>query len=323
MKEVKITDIKGIKVGHAQNLEGGSGTTVILCEEGMLASCEVRGGGPASVETELLDPVKGNQGIHAVMLSGGSAYGLAARGGIMRYLEERGKGKNMRMGVVPIVPGACIFDLPIGDWNFRPGEEMGYQACLNATDGPVAEGNVGAGTGAVLGKMQGRESAMKGGLGHYALQVGDVIVGAIVAVNAVGDVWDPETGKIVAGALSEDRKSFRGLESLLEKFLIPAGGEGENTTIGCVVTNAKLTKAQCKKVAEVAHNGFARSIRPVHTFRDGDCIFSVTSNEVEVTDVDAVAALAAKVMERAVISAAKHAEPAYGLSAYKEFDWID
>jgi len=208
MKEVKITDIKGIKVGHAQNPEGGSGTTVILCEDGMLASCEVRGGGPASVETELLDPVKGNQGIHAVMLSGGSAFGLAARGGIMRYLEERGKGKNMRKGVVPIVPGACIFDLPIGDWNFRPGEEMGYQACLNATDGPVAEGNVGAGTGAVLGKMQGFENAMKG--------VKDTISNEVTSADAADAVTNLVTGSTKM-ATNFDENLGNTLDSLFGK----------------------------------------------------------------------------------------------------------
>ena len=313
MKEVRITDIKGVTVGHAQNLEGGSGCTVLLFDGAYLASCDVRGGGPASKETELLKPTCANQGIHAIMLSGGSAFGLDAASGAMQYLEERGKGYPIAGGVVPIVPGASLFDLPIGDWNCRPDKAMGYQACLNAKGGDVEEGVVGAGTGASVGKYLGKGHLMKSGLGTYALQVGDIIVGAIVAVNAVGDVYDIDTNEIIAGCFDTKPGEWVGQKKLFEQFLCPPPVAGGNTTIGCVVTNAKLDKAMMRKMAEVAHNGFARAIRPVHTLGDGDTIFTVTSGEFE-ADANAVHALAAEVMARAVMRAAKLSRSAYGLT---------
>lgn len=260
MKEVSITDIKGIKVGHAQDVEGGTGCTVILCEEGAYAGVDVRGGGPASRETELLKPVNLVEQIHAVMLSGGSAYGLDAASGAMQYLEENGKGFDVGIGVVPIVCGASLFDLVVGDPKCRPDKAMGYQACLNASSQKPAEGNVGAGTGATVGKFLGMEYMMKSGLGTYAVQMGEWIIGAIVAVNALGDVIDVDTGKRIAGILNKDKTAIYNTEACMyEEYDKNRNVFSGNTTIGCVVTNAKLTKTQANKVASIAHNGFARA----------------------------------------------------------------
>jgi L-aminopeptidase/D-esterase-like protein len=319
MKEVSITDIKEIKVGHAQDVEGGTGCTVILCEEGANAGVDVRGGGPASRETELLKPVNLVEQIHAVMLSGGSAYGLDAASGAMQYLEENGKGFNVGIGVVPIVCGASLFDLVVGDPKCRPDKAMGYQACLNASSQKPAEGNVGAGTGATVGKFLGMEYMMKSGLGTYAVQMGEWIIGAIVAVNALGDVIDVDTGKRIAGILNKDKTAIYNTEACMyEEYDKNRNVFSGNTTIGCVVTNAKLTKTQANKVASIAHNGFARAIRPVHTMADGDTIFVLATGEEEVMP-DAVGALAAEVMARAINRAVYMAEPAYGLKAAKDF----
>lgn len=319
MKEVKITDIKGIKVGHAQDIEGGSGCTVILCEDGAYAGVDVRGGGPASRETELLKSVNMVEQIHAVMLSGGSAYGLDAGSGAMQYLEERGKGFDVGVGIVPIVCGASLFDLVVGDPKCRPDKAMGYEACLNASIDKPEEGNVGAGTGATVGKFLGMEYMMKSGIGTFAIQIGDWIMGAIVAVNALGDVIDVDTGKRIAGILNKEMTALYDTEkTMYEEYDKNRNVFSGNTTIGCIVTNAKLTKPQANKVASIAHNGFARAIRPVHTMADGDTIFALATGEVEVMP-DAVGALAADVMARAINRAALTAEPLYGLKAAKDF----
>ncbi|HPO04683.1 MAG TPA: P1 family peptidase, partial [Bacillota bacterium] len=215
MKEVNITDIKGIKIGHAQDIEGGTGCTVILCEEGAFAGVDVRGGAPASRETELLRPVNMVEQIHGVMLSGGSAYGLDAGAGAMKYLEERGKGFDVGVALVPIVCGASLFDLVVGDPKCRPDQDMGYRACLNASSEKPDEGNVGAGTGATVGKFLGMDFMMKSGLGTYAVQMGDWILGAIVAVNALGDVIDADTGKPLAGILNKDKTSLYSTEEAM------------------------------------------------------------------------------------------------------------
>jgi L-aminopeptidase/D-esterase-like protein len=319
MKEVSITDIEGIKVGHAQDIEGGSGCTVVLCEKGAFAGVDVRGGGPASRETELLKPVNMVEQIHAVMLSGGSAYGLDAGAGAMKYLEENNIGFDVGVGVVPIVCGASLFDLVVGDPKCRPDKEMGYQACKNASNEKPAEGNVGAGTGASVGKFLGTEYMMKGGLGTYAVQVGDLIVGAIVAVNGLGDVVDVDTGKRLAGILNKEKTAISNTEeTMYAEYANNRNVFSGNTTIGCIITNAKLTKTQANKIASIAHNGFARAIRPVHTMADGDTIFTLSYGEVEVMP-DAVGALAADVMSRAINRAVLEAEPAYGLKAARDF----
>ncbi|MEL7565878.1 MAG: P1 family peptidase [Dehalobacterium sp.] len=319
MKEIRITDIKGIKVGHAQDFEGASGCTVILCEKGAWAGADIRGGSPASRETDLLKPVNMVEKIHAVMLSGGSAYGLDAASGAMAFLEEKGVGFDVGIGVVPIVCGASLFDLIVGDPKCRPDKEMGYKACKNAGNEPVTEGNVGAGTGATVGKFLGIEHMMKSGLGIYALEIGELQVGAIVAVNALGDVVDVDTGKIIAGILNEDNTKLSNTEEMIyaqydrDKNIFTG-----NTTLGCVVTNAKLTKTQANKLASIAHDGFTRAIRPVHTMADGDSIFVMATGEIEAMP-DAVGALAVEVMGRAINRAARAAEPAYGLKAARDF----
>jgi L-aminopeptidase/D-esterase-like protein len=319
MKEARITDINGIRIGHAQKAEGGTGCTVIICEAGATAGVDVRGGGPASRETELLRPVNLVEQIHAVMLSGGSAYGLDAGSGAMKYLEEKGVGFDVGVGVVPIVCGASLFDLVVGDPKCRPDAAMGYEACENATSEPPAEGNAGAGTGATVGKYLGIERMMKSGLGTYALQIGDLIVGAIVAVNALGDIVDVDSGKRLAGILSADGSEISSTEEMMyAEYANSRNVFSGNTTLGCIVTNGKMTKTQATKIASIAHNGFARAIRPVHTMVDGDTIFVLSTGEVEV-QLDAVGALATEVMARAINRAAMEAKPAYGLKAASDF----
>lgn len=320
MKEIKINEIKGIKVGHAQDVNGATGCTVILCEQGAWAGVDVRGGAPASRETELLKPINLVEQIHGVMLSGGSAYGLDAASGAMSYLEEKGVGFDVGVGVVPIVCGASLFDLVVGDPKCRPDKVMGYEACKNANGSDVAEGNVGAGTGASVGKLHGMDHMMKSGLGIYALQVGDLQVAALVAVNALGDVVDVDTGKIIAGLLKEDHTGLTStVAAMYEQLSRKDNFFSGNTTLGCIVTNAKLTKNQANKIASIAHNGYARAIQPVHTMADGDTIFVMATGEVEALP-DAVGALATEVMARAINRAAKMAEPAYGLKAARNFE---
>lgn len=320
MKEINISEIKGIKVGNAQNIEGATGCTVILCEEGAWAGVDVRGGGPASRETELLKPINLVEQIHAVMLSGGSAYGLDAGSGAMEYLEEKGVGFDVGVAVVPIVCGASLFDLVVGDPKCRPDKMMGYEACKNAGIIEPEEGNFGAGTGASVGKFLGVERMMKSGLGIYAVQIGNIQCAAVVAVNGLGDVVDVDTGKRIAGILSEDKSTLSSTEEIMfaeiDKNRNVFSG---NTTLGCIVTNAKLTKSQANKLASIAHNGYARAIRPVHTSVDGDTIFVMATGEVEV-GVDALGALATDVMARAINRAARKAESAYGLKGAKEFE---
>ena len=319
MKEVSISDIMGIKIGHAQSLEGGTGCTVILCEDGAYAGVDVRGGGPASRETELLKPVNMVEQIHAVMLSGASAYGLDAGSGAMQYLEEKGKGFDVGVGVVPIVCGASLFQLVIGDSKCRPDKAMGYEACLNESSEKSHEGNIGAGTWATVGKFLGMDYMMKSGLGTYGLQIGDLLIGAIVAVNALGDVIDVDSGKRLAGILNKEKTAIYDTEkTMYEEYDKNRNVFSGNTTIGCIVTNAKLTKTQANKIASIAHNGFARTIRPVHTMADGDTIFVLATGEAEVMP-DAVGALSAEVMAKAVNRAVMAAEPAYGLKCARDF----
>lgn len=313
MKSIRMSDIKGIEVGQAQDTAGGSGCTVILCKEGCVAGVDVRGGGPATRETDLLNPINMVQKIHAVCLSGGSAFGLDAASGVMRYLEEQDCGHDMGFVKVPIVCGASLFDLGVGDVKCRPDQAMGYEACHHLQT-EIAEGNVGAGTGASVGKMLGKEHAMKSGLGTCGIQVGDVQVAAIVAVNACGNVVDEHTQKDVAGILVNGNivSTEEAMLEMMEKGL-PDG----NTTIGCIVTNAKLDKAQATKVAGIAHNGYARVIRPVHTMSDGDTIFVISTGEVEM-QADVIGVLATDMMAKAIQRAVKKADSAYGLTACKD-----
>lgn len=318
MKEIKITDISGIQVGQAENIEAGTGCTVILCKDGVTAGVDVRGGGPATRETDLLHPINMVQKIHAVMLSGGSAYGLDAASGAMQYLEEHDAGFDMQVARVPIVCGASLFDLSVGDAHIRPDKEMGYAACMDAENDSILEGNHGVGTGASVGKLLGFERAMKSGIGTCGIQAGDLQVAAIVAVNACGNVVDYETNEQLAGVYDVDSGTILKAEDVLFQQMdalrkLPEG----NTTIGCVVTNAKLDKAQCTKIAGIAHNGYARAIHPVHTMSDGDSIFVLSTGEVEVM-ADAVGMLATEMMAKAIKRAVLHAEGAYGLPAHND-----
>lgn len=320
MKEIKITELKGIKVGHAQDVKGGTGCTVILCEKGACAGVDVRGGAPATRETDLLNPMNMVDLIHGVVLSGGSSYGLDASAGVMTFLEEKGVGFDVGVGVVPIVCAASLFDLIVGDPKCRPDKSMGMEACKNASTGHVEEGNIGAGTGAAVGKLFGTSRMMKSGLGIFGLQIGELQVAAVVAVNALGDVIHVDTGKRIAGLLNETGMELSNTEEAMyvqydEKIQVFSG----NTTIACVITNAKLTKAQANKIASIAHDGYARAIRPVHTMADGDTIFVMATGEIEAMP-DAVGALAAEVISKAINRGVMQAEPAYGLKAAKDFE---
>ena len=320
MKEINITDIKGIKVGHAQNEEAGTGCTVLICEKGAYAGVDVRGGAPASRETQLLNPVNLVEQIHAVVLSGGSAFGLDAAAGVMEYLEKNDIGFDVQVTKVPIVCGAALFDLVVGDHKIRPDKEMGYEACLNATDKECKEGSVGAGIGACVGKMAGMDRTMRGGFGMYGLQVGDLQVVSIVAVNCLGDVINPETGEIVAGLLDEKKEKITSTEEEMYKnYDDKTNLFSGNTTIGITVTNGKMNKAQATKIASMTHNGFARSMRPAHSMYDGDTIYALSTDEVE-ADINVIGALGAKTMAQAVYNAVMKADSGYGIIAAKDFN---
>ena len=319
MKEINITDIKGIEIGQAQNFEAGTGCTAVIAKDGACAGVDVRGGGPASRETDCLRAENMIDRIHCVMLSGGSAYGLEAACGAMDYLEEQGVGFDVGVAKVPIVCGCSLFDLTVGSSSVRPDKAMGYEACKNATNEPPLQGNYGAGTGASVGKYFGMNNCMKSGIGHYAVQAGEVQCGAIVAVNALGDVIDVETNKIMAGLLNDAQTEFIDTNKVMFEEI---SGDRDvwkgNTSLGCVITNAKLTKAQCNKLASIAHNGYAKAIRPVHTSADGDTIYVLSTGEVNVSP-DALGALATEVMAKAINNALRHAKAAYGLKCAADF----
>ena len=310
-KEIPITEIEGFSIGNAEY--EGTGCTVILMNPAAMTGVDIRGGGPASREAALLNPLAANDAVNAILLSGGSAFGLAAADGVMKYLEERNIGFPTDYGVVPIVCASCLFDLPVGDASIRPDAALGYQACMNA--GNFQEGNYGAGTGASCGKLGGIEMAMKSGLGAFAVQVGDLKVGAVVAANPLGNITDPDDGTILAGMHDN---AFQFLDE--EDYLLAMAEEESaysyhhaNTTLAAVITNAKFSKTELTKIAGVAHNGYARAIRPVHTVYDGDSIYAVSTGAVT-ADITAVSVLASLVVSRAIVSAAMHAESAYGLA---------
>lgn len=310
MHEINITEIENIKIGSAENMEAATGCTVIICERGAPAGVDVRGGGPASRETELLSHQATCSAIHAVLLSGGSAFGLDAAGGVMEYLESRGVGLPVGPTVVPLVCQSCIFDLGIGRSDVRPDKAMAKMACENAELNSPRSGNYGAGAGATVGKLLGSPFAMKSGLGIYALQLGELKVGAVVAVNAFGDVL-AEDGSIIAGLLGDDKRTFRDSEKALYRMAeVPPG----NTTIGAVVTNGKFAKAQMTKIAQMAQDGYSRAIRPVHTTMDGDTVYGLSVGDVE-SNVDLCGTLAARVMAEAIRRAVLSAAGSHGLPA--------
>ncbi|MGH9840552.1 MAG: P1 family peptidase [Blastocatellia bacterium] len=309
-----ITDVAGIKVGHFTDARRPTGCTVILCEEGATAGVDVRGASPGTRETDLLDPLNTVQQVHAVVLAGGSAFGLDAATGVVRWLEERGIGFDVRVARVPIVPAAILFDLGVGDAKIRPDAEAGYKACKAATASAPAEGNAGAGAGATVGKLFGPNRAMKGGIGMASIKLTDgkslLTVGAIVAVNAVGDVIDPATGKTIAGARTKDGKALLGsMNAILRGEPLPPSLGGTATTIGVVATDAKLDKAQATRIAQMAHDGLARAINPIHTASDGDTIFAVaTGKSLRPANVTLIGAVAAEAMAQAVVRAVKAAK---------------
>jgi L-aminopeptidase/D-esterase-like protein len=321
-----ITDVEGIKVGHYTDREGITGCTVVLCEGGAVGGVDVRGSAPATRETDLLRPGNLVQEAHAILLTGGSAYGLDAAGGVMRWLEERGVGFNIVVGVVPIVPAAALLDLTIGNPKARPDAEAGYQACQSATDGPVAEGSVGAGTGAKVGNLLGPKFATKGGLGTASVKIGKgIVVGAIVAVNALGDVVDPDTSTILAGTRKPVVGGFLNTAKQMQGDLGQTILGLANTTLAVVATNAYLTKEGANKVAQMAHDGLARSIRPVHTMFDGDTVFALSTGKppkkgsgADPTVTTVVGIAAADVLAQAVVRAVQQAESLGGLPAARD-----
>lgn len=313
-----ITDIPGIKVGHADDQTALTGCTVILCEKGAVGGVDQRGGAPGTRETDLLRPLHLVQHVHAILLSGGSAFGLDAAGGVMRYLAEKKIGFNTGIARIPIVPAAVLYDLGIGRSDVYPDAAMGYQACLNAVDGQIQIGSVGAGTGATVGKILGIKQAMRSGIGTASLKISNgIVIGAIMAVNSLGDVIDPTQQTIIAGVrplkkgpvkIGGDGKfadTLRVFQSLAGRTILSFAAK-QNTVIGVVATNARLTKEEANKVAQTAHNGLAMTIRPAHTMLDGDTIFTMATGERKV-DVNIIAAFAPQIVAKAILSAVRAA----------------
>lgn len=324
-----ITDVPGIRVGHAENVEALTGCTVILCEKGAVGGVDQRGGAPGTRETDLLKPMHLVQKVHAIVLAGGSAFGLDAATGVVRYLEEMDIGFDVQVAKVPIVPSAILFDLGIGRADVRPDAAMGYKACQEATTEVPQEGNVGAGTGATVGKILGNAGTMKSGIGSASVDLGGrAIVGAIVAVNCFGDVLDPTTGDIVAGARSTKvgpvQIGEEGLFADTQKVMKSMAGKTilriasrSNTVIGVIATNVQLTKEETNFVAQMAHDGLGRTIRPAHTLLDGDTLFAVSTGKKKV-DVNIVGAYAADVVEQSILRAVRAAESVGDFPAAKD-----
>lgn len=318
LERINIENFKGIHVGHAEDIAGGTGCTVVLCPEGGVAGVDVRGGSPGTRDTDALNPVNNRKVVHGILLSGGSSFGLDAAGGVMEYLEERGIGRDVGVGCIPNVCGAILFDLKCGDSKARPGKKMGYAACENAFSGHLRSGNIGAGTGAVIGKVLGRDYAMKGGAGSAAFMVGDLMVGAVMAVNCVGDVFDSKEGRIIAGVLSKDKKSLSSTEEImLGNYRNQKDIFSENTVIGCIITNATLSKPQATKLASIGQNGIARAIRPAHSVFDGDTVFTLSTGNVD-ANFDTIGILAVRAVEAAIIDAVTSSESLHGYISYRE-----
>lgn len=312
MHEIGIMEVGGFRIGHAQNEEAATGCTVLLLDNMSPAGVDVRGGGPASRESQILAPLAQAEAINAVLLSGGSAFGLDAAGGVQKYLEERNIGFDVGITKVPLVSQSCLFDLGVGRHDIRPDAQMAYEACENASYHAPKEGNFGVGIGCSVGKYRGMGRAMKSGFGTYALQAGPLKVGALVAVNALGDIYD-HNGHMIAGLLNAEKNGLSNtLEELFQDVTIAGNLFTGNTTLGIIVTNAKFQKTQLTKIAGMTHNGFARAIRPVHTNADGDSIYALSVGNIP-GDVNVVGALAAKAMEEAILRAVRSAESAYGL----------
>ena len=300
--------MSGLRVGHDTDTRRPTGCSVVLCEAGATAGVDVRGAAPGTRETDLLRPDNLVEQVHAVLLTGGSAFGLDAAGGVMRWLDERGIGLQVGAARVPIVPAAVLFDLWLGDPRIRPDAEAGYRACAAAHAAMIEQGNVGAGAGCTVGKLFGIERAMKGGIGTASLRVGAITVGALIAVNATGDVIDPADGRIVAGTRGDDGRPRRASEAIARGELPARAVAGMATTIGVIATDAQLSKAQANKLATMAHDGLARSIDPVHTMADGDTLFALaTGTAGRPGEMTVLGTLAAIVTARAVLNAVRAA----------------
>ena len=317
-----ITDVTGISVGHYTDLDAATGCTVVLCEAGAVGGVDVRGSAPGTRETDLLRPMNLVSEVHAVLLSGGSAFGLDAASGVMRYLEDEGVGIVFGGSRIPIVPTAILFDLGVITNQVRPGPREGYMACQNASPGPVDEGSVGAGTGATVSGILGMERAVKGGIGTASLDLGQgLVVGAIVAVNAVGSVFDADTGNLVAGPRSEDGATMLNLMALMTspEFTGSEQPPSSNTTIGVVATNARLSKEQTNKLASVAHDGLAMAVRPAHTMSDGDTMFALATSALDQpANMNRLCAASALCVSRAILRGVQKADGIGGIPSVKE-----
>lgn len=330
-KKRSITDVENILVGQVSDSKALTGCTVILCEEGAVCGVDQRGGAPGTRETDLLRPMHMVEKVHAVVLAGGSAFGLDAASGVMRFLEENKYGFDTGFAKVPIVPSAILYDLGLGDAHIRPDAEMGYQACKNASSKCPESGNAGAGTGATVGKILGMTQAMKSGIGTAATELNQgLLVGAIVAVNAFGDIYDPALNKIIAGTRSLKKgpikvgtaDHFANTQEMMRSMIGKAAlqiASKSNTVIGVVATNAQLSKEEINKVAQMAQDGLARVIRPAHTMFDGDTLFALSTGKKK-CDVNTVGAFAADMVAEAILEAIKQAEPVEGCPSYQSFN---
>ena len=320
LRTINISEIEGIKIGNAQDFDGGTGCTVIIAPDGAVTGVDVRGGGPATRETDRLSPLCKLDYNHAVVISGGSAYGLDASSGVMEFLEEKGIGYKTKYDLVPLVAGASIYDLGVSSSKCRPDKKMGYEACENAfKEEELREGNYGVGTGATVGKFLGKERMMKSGMGTFAVEYDGLKIGALAVVNAIGDVYSMENGEFLAGLMNEENTEIIGTESIiLGKLNVENDFYNENTTIGCIITNGVLTNAQATKISGMAQDGLARVIWPVHTSADGDSIFTLATGEVK-ADTDIIGSIASELMTVAINKAVKGADPAYGLKSAKDF----
>ena len=319
MCEIPVTEVGPVCIGQTENPGAATGCTVFIAPRGMCAGLDVRGGGPASRESQLLNPLMAAQSIHAIVLAGGSAYGLGAANGVMRYLEQNGIGYDTHYALVPLVVQSDIYDLSVGDASIRPDADMGYEAARRAMEDPnYKDGNYGAGCGATVGKYAGMDYCMKSGIGSYAIQIGELKIGAVVVLNALGDVYDWKTGRQIAGMLNEEKDGLRSTaEYMRQSYAVVDNKFTGNTTICVVFTNARFEKAQLCKIAGMAHDGYARSINPVHTSADGDSIYAVSIGDIA-ADQDMVGAMAAEVVSEAIIRAVENAEGAYGFPALRD-----
>jgi len=316
-KQLDITQMPNFLFGNEQNTEAATGCTVVICPNGAVTGVDVRGGSPGTRDTDSLNPINNRDVVHAVVLAGGSSFGLESCEGVMQYLEQQSIGRDVGNTVVPNVCGAILFDLKCGDYRVRPDKAMGFRTCEHAFEKKLFQnGNFGAGTGATVGKISGLQNAMKGGLGSSLFQFGDLLVGAVVAVNCVGDVLDTQTGEILAGAFLHNKFIFS-QTYMLEHYADEKDFFSSNTVIGVLVTNAKLNKNQATKLAGIGQDSIARAISPAHSVFDGDTVFAMSYGEV-CANIDAVGVLAAKAMETAIANGIVFAKSAHGYLSYQE-----